>query len=300
VLLLITDLTDIRAGERAITHMAREATDIANRVAAAAEELSAQVEQTAAGAGVQRERVNGTALAMEQMNSAVLEVARSAGSAKEQADNAQTKAREGAGLVGKMVAGVEHSRAVSEKLSEDFAKLGEQAEAISSVMGVISDIADQTNLLALNAAIEAARAGEAGRGFAVVADEVRKLAEKTMGATSEVGARIGGIQSATAQSREQFGEAVRIVREVSELGRSSGEALESILEHSEGSAALISSIAAAAEQQSASSEAIHGSIEDIQRVVDETSEGMSESAKAVHELSSQALQLKQLLESLRK
>jgi methyl-accepting chemotaxis protein len=165
---------------------------------------------------------------------------------------------------------------------------------------VISDIADQTNLLALNAAIEAARAGEAGRGFAVVADEVRKLAEKTMKATTEVGSRINGIQTATSQSQEQFDQALDIVRGVSELGRTSGEALTSILEYSERSATLISSIAAAAEEQSASSEEINTSIEEIQRIANETSEGMSESAKAVRELSDQALQLKQLLDSLRK
>ena len=298
VMLLVTDLTAIKSTQRTILHVATEAMDISNRVAAAAEELSAQVEQTNRGTEIQSARIASTAAAMEEMNSTVLEVAKSAGAAREQAENAQEKAHEGASLVSRVITAIEQVNTVSSELSENIKSLGVQAEAIGSVMGVISDIADQTNLLALNAAIEAARAGEAGRGFAVVADEVRKLAEKTMGATAEVGSSINGIQNATTQNIRQFGQAVEIVRQASELSRTSDAALRQILKFSEQSAALVSGIATAAEEQSATSEEINNSVEEIHRIADETASGMSEASSAVHNLAELALELKTLLHKL--
>ncbi len=193
VMQLVTDLTEIQNTQRTILEVANQALDISNRVAAASEQLSAQVEQVNSGTAVQRDRVNSTATAMEEMNSTVLEVARNAGDAREEAENTQNKAREGSSLVSQVINSINQVSEVAQELSENIQSLGKQTEAIGSVMGVISDIADQTNLLALNAAIAAARAGEAGRGFAVGADEVCKLAEKTMSATSEVGSSIMGI-----------------------------------------------------------------------------------------------------------
>ncbi|MEL7641784.1 MAG: methyl-accepting chemotaxis protein [Solidesulfovibrio sp.] len=116
------------------------------------------------------------------------------------AEDAREKARDGAAVVSDSVAAIGAVQELSAALKQSLASLGGQAEAIGRIMGVISDIADQTNLLALNAAIEAARAGEAGRGFAVVADEVRKLAEKTMAATKEVGQAVERIQSGVSTS----------------------------------------------------------------------------------------------------
>ena len=299
VLQLLTDLTAIKSTQRTIVEVANQALDISNRVATASEQLSAQVEQVNQGASVQRDRVNSTATAMEEMNATVLEVARSAGQASEQASNSQAKAREGATLVGQVIQSIKQVNEVSNELADNIKSLGAQAEAIGSVMGVISDIADQTNLLALNAAIEAARAGEAGRGFAVVADEVRKLAEKTMTATQEVGSNIAAIQQSARTNIEQMANAVSGVIEATELANSSGAALKEIVDLASSNSAVVASIATAAEQQSATSEEINSSIEEINRIVAETAEGMVQSSSALQELSHMAHELRQVMEQLK-
>ncbi len=136
-----------------------------------------------------------TATAMEEMNATVLEVAHNASNAAESAARARENAQVGAEGVRQAVTSIDAIKDQILDLNESMGELGSQAEGIGQIMNVVTDIADQTNLLALNAAIEAARAGEAGRGFAVVADEVRKLAEKTMQATKEVGDAVSTIQS---------------------------------------------------------------------------------------------------------
>jgi methyl-accepting chemotaxis protein len=178
-------------------------------------------------------------------------------------------------------------------------ELGAQAENIGGVMNIISDIADQTNLLALNAAIEAARAGEAGRGFAVVADEVRKLAEKTMSATHEVGTGINAIQQSAKTNIQEVGSAVSSIGEATGLADASGEALKEIVELATANSSVVASIATAAEQQSATSEEINRSIEEISRIVNETSSGMMQSSAAVQELSQTAQELNRVMDQLK-
>jgi methyl-accepting chemotaxis protein len=278
--------------------VAEHAGTISDRVASAAEELSAQVEQISRGAEMQQQRVAETATAMEEMNATVLEVARNASQATEQSDRAKGKAGDGAGLVDKVVTAITEVNTVAQTLQNNMRELGRQAESIGGVMTVITDIADQTNLLALNAAIEAARAGDAGRGFAVVADEVRKLAEKTMHATNEVGSSIKAIQEAAETNAESVNNAVTSVAEATGLAAQSGEALSEIVALSSESSSLIAGIATAAEQQSATSDEINRAIEDVNRVVAETTDGMMQSAEAVQELAGMAVELKMILDRL--
>lgn len=299
VLQLITDLTDIKKTQNTIIEVATQAMGISDRVAAASEQLSAQVEQVSRGSDVQRDRVSSTATAMEEMNSTVLEVAKNAGEASEQAESTRTKAQEGVELVDKVISGIKNVNAVAQELHSNMLSLGEQAEAIGGVMNVISDIADQTNLLALNAAIEAARAGEAGRGFAVVADEVRKLAEKTMSATSEVGSSIKGIQTSTTLNIERVSEAAKGVSSATELAGVSGEALHQILTLAGKNSSLIAGIATAAEEQSATSEEISRAIEEINSIANDTASGMAQSSSAVQEVAAMSQQLRELLGKLR-
>ena len=293
------DVTAIKQTQRTILTVADQAVSIANRVAAASEELSAQVEQVSRGADQQRTRVESTASAMTEMNSTVLEVAKSAGQASDQSEMTKNKASDGAVLVDKVVQSINQVNKVASTLQSNMQDLGAQAESIGGVMNVISDIADQTNLLALNAAIEAARAGEAGRGFAVVADEVRKLAEKTMSATQEVGANITAIQNSARTNIQEVGAAVTSVTEATELANTSGQALGEIVDLASANSSVVASIATAAEEQSSTSEEINHAIEEINTIVKDTASGMVQASAAVQELSKMAQELNAVMAELR-
>lgn len=300
VIFSVSDITDIRRAQRTAEEVAREASAIAAHVSTAAEQLATQVGQVMAGANAQSGRVESMAAAMGQMNEAVLDVARHSNQANGQAGETRMKAEEGAGVVEEVITSISGVYETAQALGRSMQNLGDQVGAIGGVMSVISDIADQTNLLALNAAIEAARAGEAGRGFAVVADEVRKLAEKTMIATTEVAKTIKGVQDAAALNIEQVATAEEGVAKATGLARRSGEALREIVVISGNNSDLVAGIAAATEKQTDTSEEMRISVEDIRAVAEETAKGTKQSAAEVRKLAEQARALTALLERLRR
>ena len=281
-----------------ILNAAQQLESVVEIITSASEQLSAQIEQSSKGAAEQANRIGETATSMEEMNATVLEVAKNASSAAGTADQAKAKAEEGAKVVTQVVLGIEQVQQQSHAMKADMGNLGKQAEGIGQILNVISDIADQTNLLALNAAIEAARAGEAGRGFAVVADEVRKLAEKTMTATKEVGEAIRGIQNGTKKNIDNVERSGKTIEDVTKLANTSGESLRQIVSLAEVTTDQVRSIATASEQQSSASEEINHSIDDVNRVSLETSEAMRQSAQAVGELANQSQILKTLITAL--
>ncbi|WP_243311055.1 methyl-accepting chemotaxis protein [Fundidesulfovibrio agrisoli] len=278
---------------------ARKLEEVVGVATEASGELSMQIRQSTRGADEQSQRVGETATAMEQMNATVLEVARNASQAAETSDSARKRAQDGQGIVGEVVASIGEVQNQALELKNDMGTLGRQAEGIGQVMNVISDIADQTNLLALNAAIEAARAGEAGRGFAVVADEVRKLAEKTMTATKEVGDAIRGIQEGTRKNMDNVDRAAKAIEDATGLARKSGDSLLEIVRLVDQASDQVRSIATASEEQSAASEQINRSIEQVAGISAETAQAMGQASLAVEELTRQNQVLQGLIDDLK-
>ena len=288
------------ATQRGILQAASQIEGVVARIASSTEELAAQSEQISNAAEIQRQRMTDTSAGMEQMSASIVEVARNSGQAASNAVKTQQEAGQGATLVRQVIDSVNHVHEQTQAMKVDLTALGKQADSIGAIMDVINDIADQTNLLALNAAIEAARAGEAGRGFAVVADEVRKLAEKTIGATKQVGENISGMQTAARQSISSMDKASLVVEETTSLSHKSGEVLDAILVLAKENADQAQSIATAAEEQSSASEEISRSLDEVSRLTTDTTRGQAESATAIQQLAEMAGDLSSIVDKLKK
>ena len=277
---------------------AAKAMDVSASVMDESASLLEQTRQVSGGAQLQRDRMMETATAMEEMNATVLEVARNAASAAESADAAKGKAVTGAEGVRSAVDSIETIRQRILDLKESMTRLGQQADNIGHIMNVITDIADQTNLLALNAAIEAARAGEAGRGFAVVADEVRKLAEKTMAATKEVGDAVVSIQGQARENIAAVESAALGIEESTTAAASSGRFMDDIVGIVDATASQVASIATASEEQSATSEQINRAVEEVNRIAGETAAGMETATAALSALSDLSCELDEVIRQM--
>ena len=267
----------------------------AEHVASASEEISSAASQQSQGAETQKDQTSQVATAMQEMSSTVLQVSENSNKAADASREAAETARKGGSIVEDTLTKM---RVISDSVSGTAKKmegLGKSSDQIGRIAGVIDDIADQTNLLALNAAIEAARAGEQGRGFAVVADEVRKLAERTTTATKEIAQMIKNIQDETKSAVTAMEAGTKQVEDGVKSTSQAGDSLKEIIHMSEHVGEMITHIATAATEQSSASEEINNNIEQIARLVRESSDGAQQSAKACQDLSGLALDLQNMV-----
>ena len=272
-----------------------EVRNTSQEVAGAATQIAASSEEMSQGISEQNEQVTQISSAIEEMSSSIIEVAAKSSEAANNAAKSGEVAAAGGKVVSETIEGMgQISQAVSASAAS-VSELGKRGEQIGQIIEVINDIADQTNLLALNAAIEAARAGEHGRGFAVVADEVRKLADRTTKATEEIGESITAIQNETHEAVQRMNAGTEQVQVGVEKATQAGQSLEQIVAGAQEVAAMIQSIAAAAEEQSAASEQVSHGVQSVSAVSSQSAEGASQAAQAASQLSVKAEQLQSLV-----
>ena len=259
-----------------------------NRLATSTVNLASNADNVVRAAEGQESRAVQSASAVEEMTMTAGEVARNSTEAARIAQESAETARSGQEVVTQAVTGMQQVSEAVVQAATIITTLGRSSDQIGAIVRVIEDIADQTNLLALNAAIEAARAGEQGRGFAVVADEVRKLAERTTKATKEIGDMIRQIQQDTKSAVASMDEGTNQVGHGVELANKTGEALSKIHSMINSTAGMIQQIASAAEEQSNATRQIAGDLEAMSQTTRQTSSGIADSAQACHELSTLA------------
>ena len=273
--------------------------DGVTQIASAAEELSAVTEQTSAGVNSQKVETDQVATAMHEMTATVQEVARNAEQASQAAAAADGEAREGDKVVAEAIDQIERLASEVVRSTEAMGVLQQESDKIGSVMDVIKAVAEQTNLLALNAAIEAARAGEAGRGFAVVADEVRGLAQRTQKSTEEIESLVAGLQNGTQQVAMVMNNSRVLTDSSVALTRKAGASLENITRTVSNIQSMNQQIAAAAEQQSAVAEEISRSIINVRDVSEQTAAASDETAASSVELARLGNQLQAMVSHFR-
>ncbi|HXZ11184.1 MAG TPA: methyl-accepting chemotaxis protein [Candidatus Sulfotelmatobacter sp.] len=265
-------------------------------LASASEEISASATQQSVGMETQKDQAHQVATAMQEMSSTVVQISDNSTKAADAARKASETAREGGKIVEETLSKMREIASSVGETAKKVNELGSRSDQIGQIIGVIDDIADQTNLLALNAAIEAARAGEQGRGFAVVADEVRKLAERTSKATKEIAQMIQAIQEETKSAVTAMEGGTKQVESGVEMTTQAGSSLHEIIQSAEQVGEMVTHIATAATEQSSATEEVNANIEQIAKITAETSEGARQSAKACHDLSNLALDLQKIVE----
>lgn len=253
--------------------------------ASASNQISTSAEKMMEGTREQSTQTAGVAIAVDEMTRTILDTTKNAGEAAEASKHYGDIAKEGGKVVNETIIGMNKIADVVKKSADTVQQLGQNSEQIGEIIQVIDDIADQTNLLALNAAIEAARAGEQGRGFAVVADEVRKLAERTTKATKEIATMIKQIQKDTGEAVLSMKEGTREVERGKLLADKAGDSLKQIINGADKVVDIVTKVAAASNEQSTSSELISKNIEAISNVTLQSNAGVQQIAKAAEDLS---------------
>ena len=271
-------------GRKGFAGLVKEILGSAGQLATAAEELSAITEQSNSGVMRQQGEIEQVATAMNEMSATVSEVSNNAANAASAAQDADNNAKDGWKVVNTTVETINNLASEVERTSEVIENLKGDSISIGTVLDVIRDIAEQTNLLALNAAIEAARAGEQGRGFAVVADEVRTLASRTQQSTREINDMIERLQNGANQAVDVMEMGRAKAEESVEQAAKAGEALQSITSVVDNIKSMNMQIASAAEEQSATAEEINRNIVNISEVAQDTAGGSQQTASASDQL----------------
>ncbi|MCK9714641.1 methyl-accepting chemotaxis protein [Pseudomonas syringae pv. syringae] len=263
----------------------------ATQLASAAEELNAVTDESARGLVQQNDEIEQAATAVNQMTSAVEEVARNATSTSQASRSAATSAGDGRDLVQETVSAIERMSGDVQGTAELIISLANESRDIGKVLDVIRGLADQTNLLALNAAIEAARAGEAGRGFAVVADEVRALAHRTQQSTSEIERMISSIQTGTEQAVSSMRNSTERAESTLNIAKGAGQALNTINSAVEEINERNMVIASAAEEQAQVAREVDRNLVNIRDLSAQSTNGANQTSAASTELSRLAIDL---------
>ncbi|MBK7229936.1 MAG: methyl-accepting chemotaxis protein [Ignavibacteriales bacterium] len=286
---------DINKVGDSLSNLIGKISEAVQATASAANQISSSTEEMAAGAQEQSSQATEVAGAVEQMTKTIYETTKNTGQATEASKNAGKSAKEGGLVVEETIRGMNRIAEVVKQSAATVQELGKSSDQIGEIIQVIDDIADQTNLLALNAAIEAARAGEQGRGFAVVADEVRKLAERTTKATKEIATMIKQIQKDTSGAVESMQQGTEEVEAGKLLAEKAGSSLQEIIHGAEQVVDIVTQVAAASEEQSSAAEQISKNIESISSVTQESASGIQQIAHASEDLNRLTLNLQELV-----
>jgi len=288
-------LTSLETMRKSLHTMTREMNNMSTELAASSEELSVVSEQTNKNLHIQQSEVEQAATAVDEMSATIQEVARNASRTSDAAHTAHETTSNGQYVVQKTISSINELASNIESAANVLHELEKNSENIGSVLGVIKGVAEQTNLLALNAAIEAARAGEQGRGFAVVADEVRTLASRTQKSTTEIEDMIEKLQTGTHNAVQVMEAGREKVTHSVEQANQSGTALQEIT----GAVSIISDmnmqIASAAEEQAAVSEEINKNVNTIKSLSEQNAAGANQTTASAVELSKMAAGLQTMI-----
>ncbi|MBX7219013.1 MAG: HAMP domain-containing protein [Blastocatellia bacterium] len=254
------------------------------QVSAAANEVQVTAEHLATGSEAQAAQIVDTSAAIDEMSVSIQQVSENAVLSATVAEQARTNARQGAEVVGKTIQGMGAIRQQVQETAKRIKRLGESSQEIGEIVQLISDIADRTSILALNASIQAAMAGEAGRGFGVVAGEVERLAERSAEATKRISTLIKSVQSETNDAVAAMEETTREVVSGSTLANEAGKALSEIETVSNRLAELIQSISLASKQQARGSEAIARAMADVSEITQQTAAGTKQATVSIKSL----------------